>query len=346
MLLNTLSFFAIFFIIVFTPQSEGAEDSVNILSADISNFDCEKLTEYDRLPDGWDWTKVGDKLDSEKCFENIASNLYFCNSLDHARQLFEVARNHFEDLAKKGFFCPLAREIASYALGKDLAILEACGADKYHYPVPVIATIFKNAEYKLTDIDYKRVNWDDIADPSDIDRETKQRLWLALVAVLHERLDDGDKEMMKLARFFGYITDHHGIDLGPSTPLTELDTQIIRLLPVAIEYILSRVEAKRSMDFYIAKVMNLYKALHGKIASNQALSLYFHSRFFLNPAVDLQSELSRWKLELPPINDTQMTKEVFAYGNNLSGISDPVERELATTARQQLEALLFHPPKE
>ena len=92
--------------------------------------------------------------------------------------------------------------------------------------------------------------------------------------------------------------------------------------------------------------MVLYKALHGKIASNQALSLYLHSRFFLNPAVDLKSELSELELELPPINDTQMTKEVFAYGNNLSSISDSVDRELATAARQQLEALLFPPPKE
>ena len=41
-----------------------------------------------------------------------------------------------------------------------------------------------------------------------------------------------------------------------------------------------------------------------------------------------------------------MTKEIFAYGNNLSSISDPVDRELATAARQQLEALLFPPPEE
>ena len=344
MLLNTLSFFAIFFIIVFTPQSEGAEDSVNILSADISNFDCEKLTEYDRLPDGWDWTKVGDKLDSEKCFENIASNLYFCNSLDHARQLFEVARTR-PGIITEELFCPLAKTIVHAALGKDLTTLEACGVSKYNYPVPVIATIFKNAKYKLTGIDYKRVRWG--AFPSDeIDRETKQRLWLALVAVLHIRLDDEDEEKWRLVRFFGYITNHHGIDLDPSTPLTELDTQISRLLPVAMEYILSRVEAKDYMLNYIEGTTDLYKALHGKIASNQALSLYFHSRFILNPAVDLPSELSESNLQLPAINDEQMTKELFAYGNNLSSIQDPVERELATTARQQLEALLFPPPKE
>ena len=345
MLLNTLSFFATFFIIVFTPQSEGAGDSVNILSSDTSSFECEKLTKADRLPDGWDWTKVGDKLNTEECFENIAANRNLYDRRDYAQQLFEVARNHFEDLAKKGFFCPLAREIASYALGKDLAILEACGFDKKYYPAAVVAFIFKNSGYKLTGIDYKSVQWNHLY-PSDIEPELKQRLWLALVAVLHESLNNEYAESNRIWSFFIYITKHHGIDLGPSTPLTELDTQIIRLIPVAIEYILSRVEAKRFMNSYIEGTMDLYKAFHGKIAGNQALSLYFHSRFFLNPAVDLQSDLSKWQLELPPINDTQMTKELFAYGNNLSSISDSVDRDLATAARHQLEALLFPPPKE
>ena len=83
MLLNPLSFFAIFFIIVFTPQTEGAGTPVNILSSDISNFDCEKLTKNDQLPPGWDWTKVGDKLNTEECFENIAANRYLYDSLDY-----------------------------------------------------------------------------------------------------------------------------------------------------------------------------------------------------------------------------------------------------------------------
>ena len=62
--------------------------------------------------------------------------------------------------------------------------------------------------------------------------------------------------------------------------------------------------------------------------------------------MDLPSELSELNLQLPPINDIQMTKELFAYGNNLSSIPDPIDRELATAARQQLEALLFPPPKK
>ena len=100
------------------------------------------------------------------------------------------------------------------------------------------------------------------------------------------------------------------------------------------------------MGYYIIATTTLYKALHGKIASNQALSLYLHSRFLLNPAVDLKSQLSESNLQLPSINNIQMTKELFAYGNNLSNISDSVDRELATAARQQLEALLFPPPEE
>ena len=40
--------------------------------------------------------------------------------------------------------------------------------------------------------------------------------------------------------FLHYIRRCHGIDMKSSAPLTALDTQIIRLLPVAIEYIMSR----------------------------------------------------------------------------------------------------------
>ena len=141
------------------------------------------------LPPGWDWTNVSDKLDTAKCFENIAANRNLYDSLDYARQLFEVARTR-PGIVTEELFCPLAKKIVYYALGKDLATLEACGADRDRYPVPVVATIFKNAEYKLTGIDYKSVSWSLLHDPADIDRETKQRLWLALVAVLHETHDD------------------------------------------------------------------------------------------------------------------------------------------------------------
>ena len=350
MLLNTLSFVVMFFTIAFTPQTEGAEDSVNILSSDTSNFKCEELTKADRLPPGWDWTKVGDKLDSKKCFENIAANRKLYDSLDHARQLFEVARTR-PGIVTEELFCPLAEEIVHYALGKDLATLEACGADKSRYPAAVVATIFKNAGYTLTGIGYKNFRWGAIFDSSDIKPKLKQRLWLALVAVLHENHNEKLGEQWRILSFFRYITDNHGIDLNPSTPLTELDTQIIRLLPVAIEYILSIEEKGFFMDLHMKEIKAFYKALHGKIAGNPALSLYLHSRFFINPAVDLPSKLTYIELELPPINDIQMTKEIFAYGDNLSSISDPVERRLATAARHQLETLLFHeqrhlPPPE
>ena len=344
MLLNTLSLFAIFFIIVFTSQTEGAGTPINILSFDTSNFKCEDLTKNDRLPFVWDWTKVGDKLDSDECFKRIAANKNLYGGRLFPRQLFAVARTRPGILTEERF-CPIAREIVHFADVKDLATLEACGVDRSRYSGRLVATFLKNAGYNLTGIDYKRIEWGDIFDSEDIAQEVKQRLWLALVAILHERLDGEEEEYWRLARFSSYITKHHGIDFKASTPLTELETQIIRLLPVAIEYILSREIAKRGRrDIHIKDITTLYKALHGKIASNQALSLYLHSHFFINPVVDLQYELSGLELDLPPINDTQITKELFAYGNNLSSISDPEERRLATAARQQLEILLFSPP--
>ena len=345
MLLNTLSFFAILFIIVFASQTEGTDTPVNVLSPDPSSFDCEKLNKNDQFPDGWDWRAVGEKLNTEACFKRIAANNNLRVKTESGRQLFEVARARPGIVTEK-LFCPLARKIVDFALAEDLPILEACGADKTRYPIPVIAFIFKNSGYTLTGIDYKNINWELLAGGYDIDREATQRLWLALVAVLHDRFEDTSEESERLRSFFYYLVDRHGIKLNASTPLTELDTQIIRLLPVVIEYIMSKTSEENDMRYHMEATTLLYKALHGKIAGNQALSLYLHSRFFLNPAVDLKSELSRRKLDLPSINDTQMTKEIFAYGNNLSSISDPVERRLATAARQQVEALLFPPSKE
>ena len=239
----------------------------------------------------------------------------------------------------------LAPRVASFATVEDFATLEACKVDRNLYSVPLIAKISKDAKYKLTGIgiDPKRFRWTRPFDPSDIDREVRQRLWLALVAVLHDGFDDVVEEERRLSNFINYITENHGIDLKAPTPLTELDTQIIRLLPVAIEYILSRDAAKGIVYNGMGITGLLYQDLHGKIADNQTLSLYLHSRFFLNPAVDLDSEniLNPRVLQLPPIDDIQMTKELFAYGNNLDSISDPIDRELATIARRRLEALLF-----
>ena len=280
-------------------------------------------------------------LEQKSALRRIAANGNLYDDPTLAQQLFAVARKYFKDIVTEEQFCPLAREIVHFAAVEDLATLEACDADKNRYPVLLIATLFKNLGKKLTGIDYETFRWDHF-DFDAIDHGTRQRLWLALVAVLHESLDDKNNEEGRLALFCDYITRHHGIDFKASTPLTELDTQIIRLLPVAIEYILSRDDAEAFMKYYIENTTALYKALHSRIAGNQALSLYFHSCFFLNPAVDLKSKLSH--LQSPPINDIQMTKEIFEFGDNLDRISDTEERRLATAARQQLETLLF--PKQ
>ena len=70
---------------------------------------------------------------------------------------------------------------------------------------------------------------------------------------------------------------NHGIDLKAPTPLTELDTQIIRLLPVAIEYILSRDAAKGIVYTCHRTIGYSLQDLHSKIADNQ----HSHSIFTL-----------------------------------------------------------------
>ena len=341
MLFDTLLFLLI---LAFASHIEGAEASVSKVFSDPSKFNCNRLVGHERLPRNWNWVTVASKLNTEQCFKKIFANTALYMGQTPARQLLEVARIH-KEIVKPGLFCVLAPRIAYFATVEDFATLEACKVDRNLYPVPLIAKIFKEAKYKLTDIgiDPKRFGWARPFDPSDIDREVRQRLWLALVAVLHDRFEDVAEEEGRLFKFISYITRNHGIDLKAPTPLTELDTQIIRLLPVAIEYILSRDAAKGIVYSGIGVTGILYQDLHGKIAGNQTLSLYLHSRFFLNPAVDLDSKsiLKPRGLQLPPIDDIQMTKELFAYGNNLGSISDPIDRELATTARERLEALLF-----
>ena len=78
--------------------------------------------------------------------------------LIHVRQLWAVARTHPEIVESKAF-CPLAKEIASGALLEDLPTLETCDVDRNQYSVPVIAHLFKEAEYKLENIgiDIKKV---------------------------------------------------------------------------------------------------------------------------------------------------------------------------------------------
>ena len=344
MLLNTLYLLAIFSSFFFASPTGGATAFVSTL-ADPSNFDCEKLTESDELPAGWEWNDVAKKINTEECFEKIAANMNLWIGDEHSRQLFKVIRTD-KDIFESRHYCVLAKRIAGYALVEDLATLEMCKIDINSYPVPLLAIVFKNAGYKLTGIDYKNITWGAFP-PDDIGRQLKQHLWLALVAVLHDGLDDEVNERKRLWRFFIYITNHHGIDLKESTPLTELDTQIIRLLPVAIEYIWSK-SAEGGRKVYIIPTRNLYSDLRTKVASNQALSLYLHSCFLIDVETDLELhfDLVESGYALPPISDVQMTKKLFDYGNNLSSISDLTDRDLATTAREQLETLLFPPSKE
>lgn len=342
---NILSSLVIFFVAVFASEIEETQPFEGTF-VDSSSFECEKLDAYDQIPLDLNWRHIVHSSTTEECFRRLANNWQVQTTSEHGKQLFEIARS-LPDIVTEKLFCVLARRISYHALVEDLSILEKCGVDRNRYPTPLIALLFKRAEYRLADVrvDPKRINWGDLCNSSDIDRELKQRLWLALVAVLHDSLDNASED--QLLQFFYCIVELHGIDLDPSAPLTELDTQIIRLLPVAIEYILSRKVVIDTMH-WVGNVTDLYKSLHKKVASNPRLSDYFHARFFVNPAVDIdiRSGLLRLKLQLPPINDIQMTKEIFAYGNNLSRISDPVENRLATSARQQLEGLLFPPPQE
>ena len=344
MLLITLSLSVILLIIALAPQTEGTEAPKEIISSDTSKFVCEELTENSQLPPGWDWTAVADKLNTRGCFERIAGNWSLYIKDAHKRQLFKVARDRQDDIVQTGHFCVLAKEMVRDALLEDLPTLKVCKEiDRNMYPFPLIVALLQEANYSFVEagIDFKNFDWMYFTFTEEIDPELEQRFWLALVAVLHDAADESE-ESNRLGLFHHYIIKKHGINMDPSTPLTELDTQIIRLFPVAIEYILTRSAMKINMEAYVESTKDLYKSLHKKVANNQALSLYLHSRFFLNPAVDLPK---LEKLQLPPINDIQMTKELFDYGNNLSKISDPTDREVATVARRQLEALLF-PPSE
>lgn len=345
MFVYELFLFAILSNIVFTSQTEEGEAPVSTF-ANTDTFDCMKITNNDRLPEDWNWTSVGDKLDTKECFERIAANGQLYKNVKSARELFQVMRASPDTVESRGF-CVLAPAIAKYALEEDLTTLEACkNVTKNDYSLPVIAILFQRADYKLEDIgvDPKYFGWGDFGDPSEIDRGVRQRLWLALAASLHDSCDDKFKEMRRLNNFFYCIIGNHGIELDPFTPFTALDKQIVRLLPIAIEYIMSKDVVKDHREYLLGSTKDLYVALKSKVANEPALSLYLHSRFIVNPAVDLQSALS--PAELPPINDIQMTKELFAYGDNLDKISDPMDRKLAATARERLEGLLFHKAEE
>ena len=71
---------------------------------------------------------------------------------------------------------------------EDCATLKTCEVDETYYPVPLIANIFREAGYKLTDIgiDPKRFDWSNPLTLLILIKEVRQRLWLALVAILHD----------------------------------------------------------------------------------------------------------------------------------------------------------------
>lgn len=319
----------------------GSGDQVNILSKD--TFDCKTLTENDRLPENWKWMDVREQLKEEGCLERILSAGYLSTG-DSLRQLLDVAETYTgEDLQK---ICAQAEGTGlwNYAKPGHLRVLKECGVDVHYYPLVVIADIFEKAGYTFegTNIDPTIVDWEMIRLDSDTAPKLKQRLWLALIAII-DRCDTyrgytGTHE--GLDAFLVYIRKGHGIVLDPSAPLTEPEIQIISLLPAALEYI-----GNNGGFLNLYKIKMLYVPLKEKVASNPTLSLHLRSRFFLNPATNpaLKSELARGEFELPPINDTQMTEEIFAYGDNLDRITDPVDRRLARAAREKIHQLLFHP---
>ena len=61
---------------------------------------------------------------------------------------------------------------------------------------------------------------------------------------------------------FQYIVRYHGIDLESSAPLTALETQIIRLLPAAIEYAMSR--NKPEIGIYADMAISLLQSPQNK----------------------------------------------------------------------------------
>jgi hypothetical protein len=341
MLTYILSVYVALFNITFVFGSEG---SIRIL--DKADFDCDSITENDELPPDWNWMEVADKLKTEQCFANIAANWRLYGRIQSADELFEVARTHPE-IVEENKFCVLAGKISLFAHPEHLHILDACNVNIHNYPVHAIADRFQNAGYTFegTGIDPKLCSWGNIAFSVDIDGRLKQRLWLALVAILDQQADDPSGEQNRLYYFLYFFSIGHGLNLDPSVPLTETEIQIIRLLPAAIEYTMNNYEDENDMMYLVKRVANTYKALKRRVANNPELSKYLHHRFFLNPATHplVKSVLSDKGFELPPIDDEQVTKQSFASGNNLELITDPVDNTLAAAARQKIFGLLFPP---
>ena len=99
------------------------------------------------------------------------------NKSKPARQLFEVARKHFEAIVTTELLLSTCQENCMLGSWKGLELhWRHAVLTEDDYPVPVIATIFKNAKYKLTGIDYKIIDWGHLQHPSDIKPETQTAL--------------------------------------------------------------------------------------------------------------------------------------------------------------------------
>ena len=66
-------------------------------------------------------------------------------------------------------------------------------------------------------------------------------------------------------------------------------------------------------------MLDTYAALKRRAANNPELSNYLHHRFFLNPATHqvTRAALAFEDIQLPSINDEEMSKETFERGDNL-----------------------------
>ena len=226
---------------------------------------------------------VAEELKSEKCFANIAGNVRLWTGTKFARGLFEVARTH-PDIVTGGEFCVLANSISTYALPEHLRILDACKVRINAYPAYAIADRFQREGYMLegTGIDPKNYGWSSIQVHDDLGPKLKQRLWLALVAVVDQQDDVPPREQCDSGICILFLA-WYGLNIDSSAPLTEVEIQIIRLLPAAIEYAMNRIVFESYMTELIDKgLAKTYKALKRRVANYPELSNYLYHRFFLN----------------------------------------------------------------
>ena len=126
--------------------------------------------------------------------------------------------------------------------------------DINNYPVYALADRFQRAGYTFADtgINPQFCAWKSILHHDDFGPKLKQRLWLALVAMLDLKDNVQSDEQFRLYGFATYFLHGHGLNLDSSAPLTELEIQIIHLLPAAIEYAMNRIESQGNMYYMVS----------------------------------------------------------------------------------------------